>query len=126
MTLKTIALALLLTLSSLAVACPNGSYNVEGWNPGLQPTGKPSYRGSVTISTVGMVCQLHWSISQQTFTGVGFYYPDQKLLTVAYANSKEGWFGIVNYAIVNDRKMVGTWAVADETTGNTGTEILSR
>jgi len=112
-------------LSSLAMADdPAGNYAVKGWNPGVAVTGKPSYTGSVSISKVGETYQLDWTIGGQRFGGVGFYYPDKKLLTVGFGDLKAGWFGIVNYE--NEGSTWKSKWAPYKGKGNAGTEILTK
>ena len=109
-------------LAQIAAACPNGTFSVEGWNPGVVAS-KPSYTGTAVIKTVGDVCQIEWRIGTQRFQGVGFYDDNEKQLSIAYANQKEGWFGAVVYDL-NNITLKGRWTVYGDAEGKVGKEVL--
>ena len=113
-------------LAQIAAACPNGTFSVEGWNPGVVAS-KPSYTGTAVIKTVGGggVCQIKWHIGAQKFQGVGFYNEEEEQLSIAYANQKEGWFGAVVYDLDNTT-LKGRWAVYGDAEGRVGKEILQK
>jgi hypothetical protein len=111
--------------------CPNGKYQVTGWNAGLNHNdmSKASYQGKATIETNGEICQMTWTIAGKSFVGVGFFYPNTKpqLLTMSYASLSEGWFGAVDY-VVEGNKLVGTWVVSTKgkVPQTPGKEILTK
>lgn len=105
--------------------CPEGNYGVKGWNPGVPTTGKESYTGTLSIKTVGEICQIDWKIGSQIFGGLATYDAASKTLYSSYADLKAGWFGIVFYKD-NGATMNGQWAVYSDKTGKLGTEILTK
>jgi len=110
---------------SAKAACPEGSYAVKGWNPGVSTSGKESYTGSLTIKPVGNLCQLDWRIGSQVFGGLGTYDASSKMLHASYADLTAGWFGIVFYKDAGTT-MNGQWAVYNDKSGKLGTEILTK
>jgi hypothetical protein len=117
------AFAFLAAPSPSFAACPEGNYAVKGWNPGVPTTGNVSYRGTVTVKSVGEVCQLNWKIGSQIFGGVGTY--DAKVLNVGFKNLKDGTFGLVVYKDAGSA-LNGQWVIYGDKTGNLGTEILTK
>ncbi|HEX5035922.1 MAG TPA: hypothetical protein VFX30_02045 [bacterium] len=112
-------------VSSAGAACPEGNYAVKGWNPGVPTSGKESYTGTITIKTLGEVCQLDWKIGSQIFGGLATYDAAAKMLYSSYADLKAGWFGIVYYKD-GGATMNGQWAVYNDKSGKLGTEILTK
>ena len=96
---------------------------MKGWNPGVPTTGNVSYTGTVTVKSVGEVCQLNWRIGSQTFGGVGTY--DAKVLNVGFKNLKDSTFGLVVYKDAGSA-LNGQWVIYGDKTGNLGTEILTK
>ena len=115
------ALTLSCFLISSAWACPNGEYDVEGWNPGVSTEGAPSYQGTAIIKTVGDTCVMDWRIGQQRFGGVGMHTDNR--LDIAYADLNQGWFGLVSYR-QTAHGFTGQWAVYGASDGFLGKENL--
>lgn len=113
------------SISPWVQACPTGSYNVEGWNPGVDPNGPSSYKGTAEIQVSGAVCHMTWKIGEQSFGGVGFFEGRDERLNIAYADLKKGWFGLVSY-LVKDVNVAGKWAVYGDKSGKYGSEILTK
>ena len=110
---------------SAQAGCPEGNYAVKGWNPGVPTTGNASYTGTITIKTIGEICQLDWKIGSQIFGGLATYDAATKMLYSSYADLKAGWFGIVYYKDAG-ATMDGKWAVYNDKSGKLGTEILTK
>src|SRR4029450_9312964 len=81
-----------------------GSYRVEGTNPG----GKGSYRGVAHIVKAGDSYRIHWSVGT-VYDGVGKL--NGKVFQVEWGTTTEH-VGTVTYALQEDGSLKGTWFVA--------------
>ncbi|NLH49701.1 MAG: hypothetical protein GX444_14035 [Myxococcales bacterium] len=93
-----------------------GTYNCEGTNPN-----GGAYKGTVSIIKNDANYNVTWTIGAQVYVGVGLLEGDS--FAVGYADTKQGWFGIVVYKVKGD-KLSGSWAMHGS--GKNGTETLTR
>lgn len=112
----------LLVLATPTFACQEGAFNVKGWNPGVDPSTKPTYSGSVKIKKSGESYVLNWKIANDEFVGIGACDAVSKTLYVSYAHLEAGWFGVVFY----DKNLNGKWAVSGATQDKWGSESLTK
>lgn len=119
--------AVLLAIASPAMAaCPVGSYDAVGWNPGAPADSAPGYTARVTIGERGAdVCTIDWNLGRQEFSAVALFDSRTQQLHASYANLEEGWFGIISYRLEGNR-WVGEWAIYNTGNGLRGRETLTR
>ncbi len=121
-----IAAAALACAAPAVAACPVGTYDAVGWNPGAPSDSPPGYRATVRISERGAdVCDIEWDLGQQHFAAVALFDSRTNQLHAAYANLEQGWYGIVSYRITGTR-MEGEWAIYNSGSSNRGRENLIR
>jgi hypothetical protein len=113
------ALALLFCFSANALAFElSGRYSSSGSNPG----GKGGYSGHATISRRGDLYQIVWKVGS-TYTGTGIL--TDNVLSVAYTDAKNQWFGVVSYRVLDfGNKLQGVWT--SHGGRQLGTELLVR
>ena len=99
-----LATALLLAGTTLALAAdPEGSYNVEGANPG----GNGNYSGTVTVEKTGDTYRVVWDIGGTKYIGTGIGNKD--FIAVSYRSGNNtglalygedggNWLGVWTYA----------------------------
>jgi hypothetical protein len=111
-----LTLALILLPALLFAGDIEGTYNCEGNNPNGD-----SYKGTVSIIKNGADYNVTWTIGPQVYVGVGLLQGDS--FSVGYADTKQGWFGVVVYKVKGD-KLAGVWAMHGS--DKTATETLTR
>jgi len=112
----------LMAVPALTFACQEGTFNVKGWNPGVNPASKPTYNGTVKIKKSGESYMLNWKIANDEFAGIGVCDAVSKTLHVSYAHLEAGWFGVVSY----DKNLNGKWAVYGASPVQWGSESLTK
>lgn len=119
--------AVLLAVATPAMAaCPVGTYDAVGWNPGTPADSPPGYTARVTITERGAdVCTIDWDLGGQQFAAVALFDSRSQQLHGSYANLAEGWFGIISYRLEGNR-WVGEWAIYNTGNGLRGRERLTR
>jgi len=119
-----IAVVLILLCASLVMPQAHGRspdvagrYNVSGTNPdGGQ------YSGSLEIISRGSVYQFRWNAGTQ-YDGIGIR--NGKFVAVAFASGSDGTgCGVVDYTIMKDGTLDGTWGYWGKT--SSGTERATR
>ncbi len=118
--------ALLAVAAPAMAACPVGTYDAVGWNPGAPADAAPGYTARVTITERGAdVCTIDWQLGAQTFAAVALYDARTDQLHGSYANLDDGWFGIISYRHEGNR-WVGEWAIYNTGNNLRGREVLTR
>jgi hypothetical protein len=105
-----------LDLVSAQTRAIEGSYRVQGTNPG----GKGSYHGTADIVKAGDSYRIHWSVGT-VYDGVGKL--NGNVFQVEWGTTKSH-VGTVTYVLQPDGVMKGTWFVA-KNPNDLGTEILT-
>ena len=121
----TLAAAALALAAPALAACPVGTYDAVGWNPGSPNDGPASYRATVVIRDRGAdVCEIEWDLGgRQHFSAVALFDPRSGEMHGAYANLEQGWFGIISYRR-SDEGFAGEWAVYNSGASDRGREVL--
>lgn len=120
------AAVLLAVATPAKAACPVGTYDAVGWNPGTPADSPPGYTARVTITERGAdVCTIDWDLGGQQFAAVALFDSRSQQLHGSYANLAEGWFGIISYRLEGNR-WVGEWAIYNTGNGLRGRETLTR
>lgn len=89
----------------------SGEWQLAGWNMGQDPSGDPSYRGTVTMEARGKdTYVVTWSVGGRQNRGVGLYDPRTGTFAAGYAISNQP--GVAIWRISEDRRAmdcVGTF-----------------
>ncbi len=89
----------------------SGTWQLVGWNMGEDPTGEPSYRGTVALEARGKdTYVVTWSVGGRTNRGVGLYDGRTRAFAAGYAISQQP--GVAIWTVSEDGKAmdcVGTF-----------------
>jgi hypothetical protein len=94
----------------------SGTYEVTGTNPGAG-----DYQGTLKITPHGDVYDVHWSIANLKYTGVGIVVNDT--LSVAYTDGNLSFIGVAAYRHRHGGYLDGQWAVKGGATVGTETAL---
>jgi len=118
-----VLLSLLISLIPVSLFAKSGFagvYTVTGTNPGAEADAEP-YTGTLTITSRGDVYDVHWSIADDEYDGIGIVV--NNTLSVAYT-AGDG-VGVVVYRQRPDGSLEGRWAV-EGASDRQGTELARR
>lgn len=122
-------LSLLLTMASgghaaLAEDDLAGTYYIEGWDPGKDPTRDAPYRGTGTIERRGGAYFYKGKMEGHDYSGVGLYDPSTETLALNFREDESGRTGVAQYRH-SDGDLVGNWVWTDDAEGKIGKEVWS-
>jgi hypothetical protein len=115
--------AALVVLAALARAVPalaqppeaspdlSGTWQLAGWNMGVDPAQEPSYRGTVTLEAKGHdTYAITWTIGERQNRGVGLYDPRTGVFAGGYAIGQQPGVAVWNRSADGKRMdCVGTF-----------------
>jgi len=107
-TLVLLSVCFLFAAGSAMAQSFSGTYSVTGTNPGVG-----GYQGTLRIEPRGDVYDVHWTIANMRYTGVGIVVNDT--LSVAYSDANLSFIGVAAYRRRHDT-LEGMWALKGGTT----------
>lgn len=99
-----------------------GTYAIEGWDPGQDPSADAPYRGTGTLEQRGGEYFYRGLMDGYNYTGVGIYDADLNSLALHFKEEESGRTGVAQYRY-SDGKLSGHWTWSDEVEGKLGREV---
>lgn len=95
-----------------------GTYSLSGTNPN-----GTFYEGTVVIAPQGSNYRVTWYVGdRQTQAGIGIFHNWENILSVAFADLSQGYWGTISYKINAWDELEGVWA--SSTSNYQGVETL--
>ena len=122
-------MAVVLALAVQAVAQESfvleGKYQIKGWDPGNDPTGRPDYEGSAVLTRWGGTFRYHGFMDNMTYAGAAIFDPRCGTLSLSFTNGDGTERGVTHLRIMGDY-LEGHWAMDNGGQGELGYEIWTK